>query len=515
MRFDGLNISELIKVCQNTKGSLKRFFLKDVNRYLYHRIENKEWCSEEEIRDLELFVQELLRKFWDTQEKAKLRKLLKRINELIIYSKEELDRINRVEFKNLKRDVSNVKNHSYMLVLLKELLRELEKENVSCERVINKIGKLDKELNIYISDSLFELFKRLIDWIDKHEEELFGKRMFPKRKVLRNKIISLKERIKKFEDTDIKIKRSLESGELDLRCEEWINRRSISFSREKLDIVRERVITIDAYNASSLEGAFSIRRDKGFYNFDVYVTDVPTFLKDNRDIAKRAYERGTSISIENYKGKKNIHLDMLPAFLDENYLSLRKDKMRNVIDFNFIVKDDGEIESVYVSRKSLSVTDSLDYNRAREIFFSKNGNSKARWDLLVYKEMIEKIIKKTKYPYLQEINVERLNDLVSFSSILVNYYVGDEADFVIYRDGCYVKKGEDSCYTHSVTPLRRFVSNINLAFLLNQKGEVSFSDKDLNYVERNIDEILAHLNRQDELSRFVDKYPEMVKKYVK
>ena len=93
--------------------------------------------------------------------------------------------------------------------------------------------------------------------------------------------------------------------------------------------------------------------------------------------------------------------------------------------------------------------------------------------------------------------------------------MGDEADFVIYRDGCYVKKGEDSCYTHSVTPLRRFVSNINLAFLLNQKGEVSFSDKDLNYVERNIDEILAHLNRQDELSRFVDKYPEMVKKYVK
>lgn len=516
MRLDGLSIAELIKISQNIKGGRRKVLLKDINKYFYHRIEDEKWCSEEEICDLEDFVSEISGEFWDTTDTVEFRKVLKRINELIIGSKKEIEKRNNTEFKKLKKEALEIKDHDHILILLKEILKELEKDRVSCERLTNKIKRIDKEINIYISDSLFDLLKRVIDWIDRHEEDIFDGKIFKKRKEFQNYITSLNKRLEKFENNDIRFKKLLESGEIVLESEDSFNEKNIYFSDDRLETVNQRVITIDSQQALSLEGAFSVKKDRGFYLFDVYVTDVPTFLKDNRAIAKKAYERGTSISIGNCKGTKDTHIDILPSMLDDHYLSLRQDKMRNVIDFSFIVKDDGEIESVFVSRKRLNVTDRLDYNRAKELFFSKNTNSKVRWELLTYREMVGKIIEKVDAPYLKEISVDRINDLVSFASILVNYYVGHEADFAIYRDnGCYVKSKDNNCYTHSVTPLRRFVSNINLAFLLNQKGEVSFDEKDLVYVEKNIDEIIAHLNRQDDFSEFVNRNPDMAKRYVK
>ena len=98
--------------------------------------------------------------------------------------------------------------------------------------------------------------------------------------------------------------------------------------------------------------------------------------------------------------------------------------------------------------------------------------------------------------------------------MLVNYFIGKESEFAIYREkGKYVKQNIDF-YTQSVTPLRRFVSNINLAFFLNQKGVVLFNRKSLNYAKDNKDEIIAHLNEREGIKTLAKTYPRTISRYL-
>ena len=122
-------------------------------------------------------------------------------------------------------------------------------------------------------------------------------------------------------------------------------------------------------------------------------------------------------------------------------------------------------------------------------------------------------MKTSKYLYINKLNVNKVIDLVAFSSILTNYYIGEKSLFAIYRvSGKYKCEASELNYTHSVTPLRKFVSNINLAFFLNQQGVESFDEKKLNYVENNIDEILNHLNYKEYLNKYVQSHSYLIKK---
>ena len=138
--------------------------------------------------------------------------------------------------------------------------------------------------------------------------------------------------------------------------------------------------------------------------------------------------------------------------------------------------------------------------------------------LKIYRELCKLVSFNSGDKYLSRLNCNRISDLVAFPSVLVNYYIGYMADFVIYRDnGVYTTSvSDDGCkYTHSVTPIRRFVSNINLAFFLEQNGVVHFANKDLYYVMDNSVEIVRHLNDRESISRFVDKHSSFVKKYIR
>ena len=104
-------------------------------------------------------------------------------------------------------------------------------------------------------------------------------------------------------------------------------------------------------------------------------------------------------------------------------------------------------------------------------------------------------------------------NVVGIPSILTNYHIGHNADFAIYREkGKYTKESNDK-YTHSVTPLRRFTSNINLISYLNQLGIINCPDKYIYYVEDHLDEIIAHMNEQEEISEEFKKRYNLIKKY--
>ena len=184
--------------------------------------------------------------------------------------------------------------------------------------------------------------------------------------------------------------------------------------------------------------------------------------------------------------------------------------MRIAIDLKFIILKDGTIKFDYVSTKKITITNRTNFHDIKKLNSSNVCLDDNFKELILYKEMVEKVISKKENYYLKDAR----KDFVSFSSLLVNYFIGKESEFAIYREkGKYVKQNIDF-YTQSVTPLRRFVSNINLAFFLNQKGVVLFNRKSLNYAKDNKDEIIAHLNEREGIKTLAKTYPRTISRYL-
>lgn len=288
-------------------------------------------------------------------------------------------------------------------------------------------------------------------------------------------------------------------------------------SREIPILEGELILTIDDPTSLDLDGAFSIVKNSDGYIFKVYVSNVPVLLRDNRKLCEEVYLRGTSMYVRNYNNS-DYSIDMLPKYLSCKYFSLNSKGLKDVIEFTFEFGLDGKFYSCIVDRKRIRINRNLSPENAKKMISSSNDKNIISDSLKNYRELCKLVSSNSDNKYLSKLNCNKISDLVAFPSVLVNYYIGHMADFTIYRNnGIYTLDVTDdgNKYTHSVTPIRRFVSNINLAFFLEQKGVVHFANKDLNYVIDNSMDIIKHLNERDKISKFVDKHSNFIKKYIK
>ena len=425
-------------------------------------------------------------------------------------------------FSNDERDklLSSVKKN--ILKIENEMVNELNKNVVSYDVIMNYFSMLrfipceifsydeisffnsickyftdDSELRMKIDNikEYLNLEKLVLDFYEKliNSDKEFNEQTDD---VIRKKIMY----------GDIKFDRTFPSN--------VINKLNIVFDELEIE-TGKNIIAIDDPLSPDLDGAFSIEKFDDIYMLNVYVSDVPSFLKKNINLCKEAYNRGNSFYFRNGKGKGNINVDMLPSFLSHKFLSFNSGFTKNAIEFSYIFDKRGNLIFRNVDRKRIRITHGISPKVANEIINSSEYLGLLQDDLRTYKELCKLVCSNSKNKWLKSLSSDNINDLVGFSSILTNYYIGEESDFAIYRDkGIYVKSS-DELYTHSTTPLRRFVSDINLAFFLNQNGVVDFKEKDLIYVERNIDEIIEHLNECEQIAKFVERNPSFSKKYVK
>ena len=428
------------------------------------------------------------------------------------FSKKDQDKMYKL-LEKLNYEINNT------IIYGNKFINELEKEIINStllEEYITKIEiSCDKEINI----NEFQILEKIC--------ELFRKDNYLRIKFdnianyikLYNRLEGLYEKTSKKLNRDCKRKKKIKSGEIFLSNQDpkkLIS--SLNTTSDKLEFATEpRIIAIDDTITSDKDGAFSIQKFDDIYILNVYITDVPTFLRDNQKLCRFAYEKGTSLYICNFsKDIRNYNIDMLPEPLSHNLLSLNQGHPTNTIAFNFIFGENGELYSSSVSRKRVKVTDAPNPTQAKILLNSQEYYGSLQDDLRDYQDLCRKVSQTSNDRLLSSLNVDTIGDLVGFTSVLVNYYLGHESEFTIYReDGQYTKDYVKDPYTHSATPLRRFVSDINLAFFLNQNEIVNFSDKNLAYVERNIDEIIEHLNEQTYLQKFIDNNSNFVKKYIK
>lgn len=503
----------------------------DVINYLYGRIDNKKYCTVEEIQKLDELSNQIRKLDLSKKQKNKLLEYARNLFLLScdnLYKTSDYEIVNKIEYskKNFnhggqdityepknENDFELKEKYDYFNIIITKVGNYL-----SYSKLVPALGNLFKDLSIEHKENLLEMLKQCSFDNFNEEEKIETKSII---RNLARKLENEKNQSRANEDNynfkgkiingDIVFSREFSSGII----------KTIKLDFSDLEIVDgERIISIDDSTSPDLDGAFSIEKMDDITILNVYISDVPSFLKENRKLSEEAYLRGNSFYIRNFsKDRKylnNTNIDMIPSYISHKFLSLNKGYPKNTICFKFIIGQNGEIYSRDVSRKRIIVTDKLTPEDASHLLTTNDNYGPLQEDLRNYQSLVKNISNNSNDLYLKRLWFNRVSDIVGLPSVLVNYYIGHEADFAIYREnGQYVKKYENNPYTHSSTPLRRFVSDINLAFFLNQNGVVNFNEADLNYVENNIDSIIAHLNEQDKLVNFVDKNPNFVKKYLK
>lgn len=505
MSINHLELSKLLELCEGEEPV--RFC--SLNGYFQHRMAVFKFFSKDELESVDEFISYMIRLKNKSGKRKSVKKILILVNNLVDVSLKHFNKIEITEIKEIKDELDNNKNEKEFYDYFLNILDELERERVSYRYIIDHLN-LILELKGKAQNNHSNLFRKLSDYVNNASDLSLRMDDIQKYKKLKNRLREiaslgngLSERIR---SEEIVLSRKIPVAVFN----------SISFPQEVIKYEDERIFTIDDFLSPDLDGAFSIRKEDGYYNFKNYITNVPCFLRDNRLLAKDAYKRGVSFYIRDGKDVRDIHIDMLPKFLSWNYLSLKEGKFKDVIVFSYLIDDRGEIVNTDVDRRMIKVDKNLTPGNVNKILRSNNDFGEVQQDLKLYNEMVKKVISSSKDVYLNKLRKGTIDSLVSFPSILTNYYVGKEAEFTFYRiNGNYTLKDSNIFYTHSVTPLRRFVSDINLAFFLNQKGVIGFDEKDLGYVESHAEDMVAHFNEKEELNEFVNKRAYFVKKYIK
>ena len=283
-------------------------------------------------------------------------------------------------------------------------------------------------------------------------------------------------------------------------------------SMEKLPALEgKNILTIDRPGSIILDSAFSIEKKDGLYFFNVYVSDVPSFLLQHEKLLKYAYEMGTSMY--NYQYPEELYkVDMIPSELSKKYLSMNKDSSRNVIVFSFCIDDKGTIQLVNVSRNRVVTNENIDTKSIRgfEIY-----NPKTDRDVDTCIELCRLVRDSSPAFNYSLAHKKKLANIVAFPSILVNYQVGRDSNLALYReDGKYTTDSEHK-YAHASAPMRKFAADINLVLYLSQLGLINCPDKYIHYIEDNINSIIEHLNRREDLCEYFENNYKEIKKYYK
>lgn len=166
--------------------------------------------------------------------------------------------------------------------------------------------------------------------------------------------------VSKYEINDVfsdEVMEAVEQLPLEVTEEEYIGRR---------DLRNKTIFTIDGDDAKDLDDAVSIDKlENGHYLLGVHIADVSHYVKENGEIDKEAYERGTSV----YLADRVI--PMLPHKLSNGICSLNGGVDRLTMSCDMEINEKGNIvdydiyESVINSKKRMTyraVNDILEKN---------------------------------------------------------------------------------------------------------------------------------------------------------
>lgn len=159
------------------------------------------------------------------------------------------------------------------------------------------------------------------------------------------------------------------------------------------DLRNETLFTIDGDDSKDFDDAVSIKKlPNGNYNLGVHIADVSHYVKEDSEIGREAYKRGTSVYLVDRV------IPMLPHPLSNGICSLNEKVDRLVLTWDMEIDSTGKIVNKDIYKSVMNSKKRMTYNKVNQVL-EKNeipeGYEPFVEDLKLMKELAE-ILRKNK-----------------------------------------------------------------------------------------------------------------------
>jgi len=140
---------------------------------------------------------------------------------------------------------------------------------------------------------------------------------------------------------------------------------------KRLDLRNILTITIDPYDAKDFDDAISLEKiNETTFKLGVHIADVSHYIRENSELDKEAYFRGTSVYLVDRV------VPMLPEKLSNYICSLRPKEDKLTYSTIFDITLDGKIEKTWFGKTVINSDRRFNYEEVQQIIENKEGEYK-------------------------------------------------------------------------------------------------------------------------------------------
>ena len=168
--------------------------------------------------------------------------------------------------------------------------------------------------------------------------------------------------------------------------EYYLNNKDKELRKRKF--VDRLIITIDGDDAKDFDDAVSVKKlDNGNYFLGVYIADVSYFVREDSDIDKSAYDRGTSVYL------LDRVVPMLPFKLCNDLCSLNEHEDKYVMALEMEINRDGVVVDSAIFEAVINSSHRMTYNKVNKIieYLDFNDENVDYSDILEYEDIFDMI----------------------------------------------------------------------------------------------------------------------------
>lgn len=191
---------------------------------------------------------------------------------------------------------------------------------------------------------------------------------------------------------------------------------SIEEISKRRDLRNKRIVTIDGEDAKDLDDAVSIEILKnGNYLLGVHIADVSHYVKENTDLDREAYSRGTSVYLVDRV------IPMLPQRLSNGICSLNPNEDRLALSCEMEINEKGVVVSHEIFKSIIKTSERMTYTDVKAILFDEVPELMER-----YKDLI------TDFKLMKDLTELLRNRRMSRGAIDFDF---DEAKIIVDENG--------------------------------------------------------------------------------
>lgn len=143
-----------------------------------------------------------------------------------------------------------------------------------------------------------------------------------------------------------------------------------SQKKNRLDLTKEEIFTIDGLDAKDLDDAVSIKKTKTGYTLGVHIADVGEYVKSGSVIDEEAFNRGTSVYFP------TSVLPMLPVELSNGICSLNEGVERLTLSCIMDVDKTGKVVSHKICESVIKSVGRLNYDEVFKVLSGQKSDAK-------------------------------------------------------------------------------------------------------------------------------------------